>query len=165
MPKIQNVSRACIEAGCHLPTNQGNGAILIQISDPDVEHPIPFRYFERTYQFKFLDIEESTACINPAWRPGRNDAYAIASILLWALDNHKDVVVHCHAGICRSGAVAEAGEMLGFEYAGDGRQPNVALKLLLLEALGLGFDPNSSPFNQMAERNTEETGEGEVGYK
>ena len=152
MPKIQNVSRACIEAGNHMPTNAGREVVLIQISDPDVDHPTPYRYFHKTYQFKFLDIEESSPCIVPAWRPGKTDAYSIASILLTALKLDQDVVVHCHAGICRSGAVAEVGEMLGFEYAGDGKQPNVALKTLLMDALGIRVTEASSAFNSLPQQ-------------
>lgn len=150
MPSIQNVSRYDVESGSHLATDSGRKVILIQISDPDTAHPTPAKSFEKIFKFKFLDIEEDQECPDQ-WRPSIDDAYYIASILLTCLQMDYDLVVHCHAGVCRSGAVAEVGEMLGFEYAGSYKQPNIALKKHLMEALGLIFNPEESPFNQMEE--------------
>ena len=150
MPSIQNVSRYDVESGSHLATDSGRKVVLIQISDPDTAHPTPAKSFEKIFKFKFLDIEEDQECPDQ-WRPSADDAYYIASILLTCLQMDYDLVVHCHAGVCRSGAVAEVGEMLGFEYAGSYKQPNVALKKHLMNALGLSFDPEESPFNQMEE--------------
>lgn len=45
-------------------------------------------------------------------------------------------MVHCTAGICRSGAVTEVAEMLGFKYIGNHRQPNILVKKKLIKAAG-----------------------------
>ena len=51
-----------------------------------------------------------------------------------------DVVVHCHAGICRSGAVAEIGVMLGFDDAEAFRSPNLLVKHKMMKVLGWTYD-------------------------
>ncbi len=146
MPLIQNVSKSDIESGDHMPVQAGDGTVLIQISDPDCRHPMPLGNFSHIFGFKFLDIEDASPCVDPLWRPTASDARCLASILAWAFTEGKNVVVHCHAGICRSGAVAEAGEILGFEYAGSYKQPNATLKRLILNALGIGFNPEDCAF-------------------
>ena len=51
-----------------------------------------------------------------------------------------NVVVHCHAGVCRSGAVAEVGITMGFEDTGVFRAPNLMVKHKLMKALGMTYD-------------------------
>ena len=147
MPIIQNVSRHDVEVGRHHIPGE-NGAILIQISDPDTAHPVPKHVFKKTYQFKFLDIEDDQVCLKEEWRPSQDDAYDIVMALEKALDAGMDVIVHCHMGVCRSGAVAEAGAILGFQCLQRPHSPNSSLKRRLLEALDLSFDPSRSAFNE-----------------
>lgn len=146
MPRIQNVSRYDIEQCRHIAPGKF-GAVLIQISDPDVLHPTPVQYFDKVYQFKFLDIEDHQDCIVDQWRPSQFDAEEIAYILREALQSGMDVVVHCHMGVCRSGAVTAAGEAIGFEPVKPATNPNASLKRKLLLALGVGFNPDESAFN------------------
>lgn len=150
MPRIQNVSRHCIEEGHHIKPGP-NGALLIQIVDPDCSFPHPAWPFTSTLQVKFLDIEDDQECIDPDWRPNEFHASEIVWQLRNALQKGMDVVVHCHAGICRSGAVAEAGVVMGFESTGGYGQPNTSLKRLLFRAMGTGSEPESSAFNSIPE--------------
>jgi predicted protein tyrosine phosphatase len=51
-----------------------------------------------------------------------------------------DVIVHCFAGICRSGAVCELGVMMGFQDTERFRQPNLLVKNRMMKALGWTYD-------------------------
>jgi hypothetical protein len=51
-----------------------------------------------------------------------------------------NVVVHCHAGVCRSGAVCEIGVMLGFRDTEAFRSPNLLVKHRMMRALGWLYD-------------------------
>lgn len=146
MPFIQNVSRYAVEQGLHKLPGAG-GAVLVQISDPDVEHPVPKHSFSKVYQFKFLDIEDDQPCVDESWRPSQEHANAIAKALKEAYCNGMDVIVHCHMGVCRSGAVAAAGAAIGFDCSTPLLNPNSSLKRRLLIALDLAFDPERSAFN------------------
>ena len=53
-----------------------------------------------------------------------------------------NVVVHCHAGVCRSGAVAEVGVMLGFDDSESFRSPNLLVKHKMMKVLGWTYDEN-----------------------
>jgi len=48
-----------------------------------------------------------------------------------------NVIVHCIAGLCRSGAVTEVGLMMGFEGGKNPRMPNTYVKRELMKKLGL----------------------------
>ena len=144
MAKVQNVSRHDIEVGNHIDSSR---AVLIQISDPDSEHPQPAKSFVRAYQYKFLDIEDKDECLDPAWRFNNVQADEISIVLQLCRLLGYDVVVHCHMGVCRSGAIAECAEALGFKYAGNGKTPNQAVKTLLMKSLGLYIDESNSAFN------------------
>ena len=117
-PWIENVSLGDIQNGYHY--DAGINSMLIQIVDPDMDFPTPKHEFRRVYQFKFLDVEDPVY-VNPlstefdvkhADAITNEDAKGIAQALKEAWDNGMNVVVHCHAGVCRSGAVAEVGVML-----------------------------------------------------
>jgi predicted protein tyrosine phosphatase len=146
MPFIQNVSMSDITKGNH---RKSNNAVLIQIVDPDMQFPVPAGDFTEVYQFQFLDIEEdgytntgdgmmidlSELAINDAQAKG------IALVLLSAKQNSQDVLVHCHAGVCRSGAVAEVAiACLGFDDTGDYRQPNLLVKRKLMKLLNMWYN-------------------------
>ncbi len=71
-----------------------------------------------------------------------NDEQAteLVRLLQRALDNSMNVVVHCHAGICRSGAVVEVATMMGFTATDRYRQPNLRVKHKMMKVLGFTYD-------------------------
>jgi predicted protein tyrosine phosphatase len=138
MPWIQNVSLSDVRKGHHIRV--GENAMLIQIVDPDMEHPEPAHDFKETHKFKFLDIEEHDECIDPNWKVQDQQAEQLVELLEHALEKRMDVVVHCVAGICRSGAVAEVGVMLGFDDAEAFRSPNLLVKHKMMKKLGWLYD-------------------------
>jgi hypothetical protein len=69
-----------------------------------------------------------------------DQAAQLAQLLQRALVNRMHVIVHCHAGVCRSGAVAEVGVMLGFDDAEAFRSPNLLVKHRMMAALGWPHD-------------------------
>ena len=74
-------------------------------------------------------------------------AAEIVQLLKHALDNRMNVVVHCYAGLCRSGAVAEVGVMMGFRDCGRTRIPNLRVKHKLMKQLGWTYDANEKPYD------------------
>lgn len=137
-PFIQNVSRSDIETRNHAPTSAEH-TVLIQISDPPRHSPIPMAKFKYAYEFFFDDIEQE---FGDHGEIGITDKQAleIANILQMSYQNGYDVIVHCHAGLCRSGAVAQAGEALGFATGGREQVPNLRVKHKIMAALGLSYD-------------------------
>lgn len=142
-PWIENVSLDDIRKGYHY--DAGFNSMLIQIVDPDMDFPKPLHSFREVYQFKFLDIEDPVY-VNPlatefdvkyADAITNEDAKGIAEALARAKAEGMNVVVHCHAGVCRSGAVAEVGVMLGFVDTEKFRVPNLMVKKKLMEQLGM----------------------------
>lgn len=143
-PWIQNISLEDCKTGNHY--DPGINSMLIQIVDPGMEFPEPKIQFREIRQFFFLDVEDSDKDkIYYAAAITDEDAEGIASALTYAFDNHMNVVVHCHMGVCRSGAVAEVGTMLGFRDTEVYRQPNLMVKHKILKALGMTPDPNEPP--------------------
>ncbi len=140
MPWIQNVSLSDVRKGHHIRV--GENAMLIQIVDPDMEHPEPAHNFKETHQFKFLDLEKSDDCINDAWKVQDEQAAQLVELLEHALEKRMDVVVHCVAGVCRSGAVAEVGVMMGFDDTEAFRSPNLLVKHKMMRVLGWLYDEN-----------------------
>ena len=61
-----------------------------------------------------------------------------------------NVLVHCHAGICRSGAVVEVGEIMGFTPTDRFRAPNLLVKHRMMKALGLTYDSEEKPYDKGA---------------
>jgi hypothetical protein len=51
-----------------------------------------------------------------------------------------NVIVHCVAGVCRSGAVCEVGVMLGFDDTEAFRSPNLLVKHRMMKCLGWTYD-------------------------
>ena len=146
MPWIQNVSLADVQKGHHIRVSENS--MLIQIVDPDMKFPTPKYQFKETYQFQFLDIEEDGLTnfgdgemVDVSSMAVKDqDAEQLVNLLKHALDHHMDVVVHCHAGICRSGAVAEVGVMMGFDDAEAFRAPNLLVKHKMMRVLGWLYD-------------------------
>lgn len=139
-PWIQNVSLADVRKGHHI--DAGINSMLIQIVDPDMEFPEPSYQFRETHQFKFLDVEEKDRVLDESMRCSQEQANKLVGLLQHALENKMNVVVHCHAGVCRSGAVAEVGVMLGFRDAEAFRSPNLLVKHKMMKCLGWTYDEN-----------------------
>lgn len=147
MPFIQNCAAADI------PSNffkyRSPNTMLIQIVDPLIHtdkepwFPVPVRQFKEVHKFTFFDVEKN----NPSEFGKVTDEQAekLVALLKHALENDMDVVVHCIAGKCRSGAVAEIGVILGFEDTGRHRQPNLLVKHKMMKALGWTYDDNEEP--------------------
>ena len=148
MPWIQNVALSDIPKKHHIAV--GENSMLIQIVDPDMEFPVPAHAFKETHQFKFLDIEDDGMSndgtgekIDMSWGMITDEQAAeLVRLLQHALDKCMDVVVHCHAGVCRSGAVAEVGVMMGFKDAEAFRSPNLLVKHKMMKVLGWTYDEN-----------------------
>lgn len=143
---IENVSREDARTGNHYDC--GPNSMLIQISDPASGFPTPKFTFKEVYQFEFLDIEEDglTNDGSGTWTDMSEfaitdeDALRLVGLLQRALDKHMNVVVHCHAGICRSGAVVEVAAMMGFTATDRYRQPNLLVKHKMMRSLGWTYD-------------------------
>jgi hypothetical protein len=113
---------------------------LIQICDPPGDFPQPFHTFREVHQFEFLDVERDTHVDDEAMRCSQAQADELVRLLQHALTNDMDVVVHCHAGVCRSGAVCEVGVMMGFQDTRVFRSPNLLVKHRMMKALGMLYD-------------------------
>jgi predicted protein tyrosine phosphatase len=135
---IENVSAVNVAKGRH--HDCGLNSMLIQISDPehaefsDPWFPTPAHKFKEIHRFTFLDIDEDDPNAISF-----DQAKELVQLLQHAFELRMNVVVHCMAGICRSGAVAEVGSMLGFIDADNFKIPNVRVKSLMLKALGLSY--------------------------
>ncbi len=146
MPWIQNVSLSNIPKGKHIRV--GENSMLIQIVDPAMEFPKPLYQFREVHQFEFLDIEEDglTNDGDGNWTDisefavTQEQADHLVELLQHALANRMDVVVHCVAGVCRSGAVCEVGVMMGFDDTEEFRSPNLLVKHKMMTKLGWTYD-------------------------
>lgn len=133
---IENVAAIDVAQGNH---KHDANTMLIQIADTvEPWWPNPAREFEQVHRFQFLDIEDRDEGVA---EHGITDAQALelVQILQRAYDTNTNVVVHCTAGICRSGAVAEVGVMLGFEDTGRFRNPNLRVKHKMMQCLGFYY--------------------------
>ena len=144
---IQNVAMIDIPRGDHM--DAGERGMLIQILDPCMQFPVPKAKFEIIKQFEFLDVEPGgRANLATDQNYGNLEEFAmteaqakeIVSLLKQAFEERRNVVVHCFAGICRSGAVTEVGVMMGFQDTERYRQPNVHVKQLLMNELGWSYN-------------------------
>lgn len=136
MPYIENVPQNAIMTGRHVLNPEHNPTILIQIGDTGMPFVTPRydSYFLVKYQFNFLDISnpllpEEYGVIT------QDQADNLVKILDFALKNKYNVLVHCTAGICRSGAVTEVGVIMGFQAVHENRLPNVEVKSKMLGCL------------------------------
>jgi predicted protein tyrosine phosphatase len=143
MPWIQNVAMSDIKRGFHIAP--GENAMLIQIVDTGSEFPTPLYKFKEVHQFQFLDVEEKDFVLEEEMRCSHEQARDLVILLGYAKDNHMNVIVHCHAGVCRSGAVCEVGVMMGFDDTEAFRAPNLLVKHRMMKALGWTYDANEEP--------------------
>lgn len=139
MPWIQNVALADIPKGMHF--DAGFNSMLIQIVDPAMAFPKPKYQFREIHQFEFLDLEEQYE-FGEEFKITDAQAAELVRLLQHALDNGMNVVVHCVAGVCRSGAVCEVGVMMGFDDTEVYRSPNLMVKHRMMKALGWTYDEN-----------------------
>ena len=150
MPRIQNVAFADISLARHMTV--GENSMLIQIVDPGMPFAVPKHQFKEIHQFEFLDVEKDGVEIsNEHDSSGKQinlgefaitqkQADSLVSLLHHALTNNMDVIVHCVAGVCRSGAVAEVGIMMGFQDTNRFRSPNLLVKHRMMKTLGWCYD-------------------------
>lgn len=137
-PWIENCSMKDILIGNHF--DPGERSMLIQITDPAYLTPIPNFKFREIYSFEFLDAEDADITkYGEEFLITKEQAEELVNLLKRALENNINVVVHCHAGFCRSGAVAEIGVMMGFLDTERFRSPNMRVKGLLMNILGFGY--------------------------
>ena len=141
---IENVSKQDVNLGWHM--DAGPNAMLIRIQDPATEfgniaHKDMFR---EVHEFEFLDAEDADG-FDEDFKISDEQAQQLVTLLQRALDNSMNVVVHCHAGICRSGAVVEVGKMMGFTPTDRFRQPNLRVKHKMMKALGWTYDSDEKP--------------------
>jgi rhodanese-related sulfurtransferase len=139
-PWIQNVALSDIKKGFHM--DPGINAMLIQICDPPGDFPTPLYKFREVHQFQFLDVEEKDEVLEEAMKCSHEQAAELVRLLQHALDNRMNVIVHCHAGVCRSGAVCELGVMMGFRDTEGFRAPNLLVKHRMMKTLGWTYDEN-----------------------
>lgn len=137
MPWIQNVALSDIPNRYHI--DAGENSMLIQIVDPGMEFPIPKHRFKETHRFEFLDLERDDK-FGEEFKITDYQAAKLVELLQHALSNRMNVVVHCVAGVCRSGAVCEVGVMLGFKDTETFRSPNLLVKHKMMKALGWTYD-------------------------
>jgi len=143
MPWIENVAAADVPMRFH--HEAGENSMLIQIMDPcPTWWPNPAHNFRETHRFEFLDAEDKDGFPDET-KISDVQAQEIVRLLQHALANHMNVVVHCMAGLCRSGAVAEVGVMMGFDDCERTRIPNIRVKHRLMKALGWTYDKNEQP--------------------
>ena len=143
MPWIENVAAADIPTRFH--HEAGENSMLISIVDPASWRPTPAHQFKEIHNFEFLDVEETDHVDDEAMRCSPEQAAELVGLLQHALEHRMNVVVHCYAGICRSGAVCELGVMLGFADTGRFRSPNLLVKHRMMQALGWTYDADEKP--------------------
>ena len=147
MPTIANYPMAAIEIGKH---HKVQNALLIQIADPNTDFIAPANaaMFDDVLQLQFLDIglDSQQKYLNNGGKLeyifSDIQAELIAAALQGAFNKQQDVIVHCHAGICRSGAVTEAGLLMGFTLPDNYhyvRIPNTLVFSKLRKQLGFTF--------------------------
>lgn len=141
MPWIQNVSMSDVRRGLHF--DAGENSMLIQIVDPASGFPYPLKDFKEVHQFEFLDVEVTDKEFEE-FAITETQAEQIVRLLQHALDKRMNVVVHCHAGVCRSGAVCEVGVMMGFNDTEVFRSPNLMVKHLMMKTLGWTYDSDEA---------------------
>lgn len=143
MPLVENIPKIDAERGFHIdPT--AHPTIMIRILDPGAwfEKTKYHDSFMRVDRFYFLDTDDEETGIQEP------DAVGISQMIKEAKEKNWNVIVHCHAGLCRSGAVTEVCKEIGFTpVEGRPRQPNITVLNRLRQCLGLAYDPNQSPFN------------------
>ena len=136
---IENVSKSDVALGHHY--DAGPNGMLIRIQDPATQFGRIARadMFKQVHEFEFLDAEDADGFEDEV-KISDEQAAQLVGLLQHAIDNSMYVVVHCHAGICRSGAVVEVANIMGFTPTEKYRQPNLRVKHKMMKVLGLTYD-------------------------
>ena len=134
---IENVSKSDVYNGHHY--DAGPNAMLIRIQDPATEFGKIKYPFKEVYEFEFLDAEDEDG-FEDECKISDTQAELLVGLLKRAQEKAMNVVVHCHAGICRSGAVVEVATMMGFTPSDRYRQPNIRVKTKMMKVLGWNYD-------------------------
>jgi predicted protein tyrosine phosphatase len=137
---IQNVALSDIKKGFHI--DAGINSMLIQIVDCGMGFPTPAKQFKEVHQFEFLDLEKDDFALEEEMKITDQQAEQLVTLLQHAHDNRMNVVVHCVAGVCRSGAVCEVGVMMGFDDTEVFRSPNLLVKHKMMKVLGWTYNEN-----------------------
>ena len=137
MPFIQNVAKSDVAENKHL--DPGANSMLISINDPATFPPDPKHKFKEIHHFEFLDIEDASHFPEECMC-SMTQAEKLVDLLNHAIKHNMNVIVHCTAGICRSGAVVEVGGIMGFDLTRTYRQPNLLVKKRMMQVLGLAYD-------------------------
>jgi predicted protein tyrosine phosphatase len=143
MPWIENVAAIDVTKGFH--HEAGINSMLISICDPAGWKPEAKHVFKERHDFEFLDIEDNDYSMEEGWKVSDEQAEQLVRLLQKALDNRMNVVVHCTAGVCRSGAVCEVGVMMGFDDCERFRSPNLRVKHKMMKVLGWTYDAGEKP--------------------
>jgi predicted protein tyrosine phosphatase len=136
---IENVSKQDVKLGFHM--DAGKNSMLIRIQDPATEFGkiAHADMFKEVHEFEFLDAEDDDG-FEDCVKVSDEQAAELVRLLQHALDNSMNVVVHCHAGICRSGAVVEIATMMGFTATERLRIPNMRVKHKMMQVLGWTYE-------------------------
>jgi predicted protein tyrosine phosphatase len=140
---IENISKQDAALGFHM--DAGPNAMMIRIQDPATRFAKIARadMFKEVHKFEFLDAEDADGFPDEA-KISDEQAAELVRLLKHAQDKHMNVVVHCHAGICRSGAVVEVAAMMGFTPADRLRIPNMRVKQKMMKVLGWTYDTDET---------------------
>ena len=139
---IENVSKDDVKNGHHY--DAGPNAMLIRIQDPATEFGPVKHQFTETYCSELLAAEDTDGFPDEC-KISDSQANELVMLLSHAMENSMNVLVHCHAGICRSGAVTEVATMMGFTATDRFRQPNLRVKHKMMKVLGLTYDSDEKP--------------------
>ena len=131
---IENCAASDVSTGYHYAC--GENAMLISITDPAGWKPKKYHTFKEVHEFEFLDAEDEDDFPDEA-KISDEQAEQIVALLKHALDNHMNVVVHCYAGVCRSGAVVEVATKMGFTATDRFRDPNKRVLNKMMNVLGI----------------------------
>jgi len=134
---IENVAASDVSTGYHYAC--GDNAMLISITDPAGWKPKKHHTFKEIHEFEFLDAEDEDDFPDEA-KISDEQAEQIVALLKHALNQHMNVVVHCYAGICRSGAVVEVATKMGFTPTDRFREPNKRVLSKMMKALGVTYE-------------------------
>lgn len=137
MSYISNFPGIAIIEGVHPITNNMYLIRIFSSSGSNESKPKYHTYFKKIYQFRFDDLEKKYYDKNILF--DSEMAKEIISILNDAIQNNIDVLVHCDAGISRSGAIVDIALDMGFKIfpkVNYNRQPNSLVRKLLLNELG-----------------------------
>lgn len=81
-----------------------NNMALISINDPDMSNHIPYEFWAHKITLKFHDIDTGEKDKGILFK--KSMARELIQFVLDLPPNINYIVIHCFAGICRSGAVA-----------------------------------------------------------